>query len=453
MFFKDQGMRPTVRVFMREQQMRIDELILYRGLEQEPVLRDAARLMEAGRQDQLKEKEADKARIRLYRIMHGLVELAEESGFYGSLWHCYLTNLLVNHENSYSRSREIRGAVSSSINVAALHDFEIFRSLFDYDFRPLAHRLGVLEFDSVLSFSAASEKSRIYNRRIRDRICTLAGQLAETSTAQEMMDAVTRFYGEYGVGRFGLHKAFRVHEKDGEVMILPIRNILHVHLDDLIGYEAAKQKLVENTEAFVSGRPANNCLLYGDAGTGKSSSIKAIANQYYDRGLRIIEIYRHQFRNLNEVISQVKGRNYRFIIYMDDLSFEEFETEYKYLKAVIEGGLEKKPENVLIYATSNRRHLVRESFKDRENSFDKHGGDTVQEKLSLAARFGLSIYFGKPEFDEYQEIVAALAERSGIEMEREALRSEATRWQMRHGGLSGRTAQQFIDHLLGQQQS
>ncbi|HAS20437.1 MAG TPA: AAA family ATPase, partial [Lachnospiraceae bacterium] len=205
MFFKDQGMRPTVRVFMREQQMRIDELILYRGLEQEPVLRDAARLMEAGRQDQLKEKEADKARIRLYRIMHGLVELAEESGFYGSLWHCYLTNLLVNHENSYSRSREIRGAVSSSINVAALHDFEIFRSLFDYDFRPLAHRLGVLEFDSVLSFSAASEKSRIYNRRIRDRICTLAGQLAETSTAQEMMDAVTRFYGEYGVGRFGLH--------------------------------------------------------------------------------------------------------------------------------------------------------------------------------------------------------------------------------------------------------
>ncbi len=407
--------------------MRIDELILYRGLEQEAVLRDAARLMEAGRKEQLREKEADKARIRLYRIMHGLVELAEESGFYGSLWHCYLTNLLVNHENSYSRS--------------------------DYDFRPLALRLGVREFDSVLSFAAGSEKSRIYNRRIRDRICALAEQLAGTSTAEEMMDAVTRFYGEYGVGRFGLHKAFRVHEKDGEVMILPIRNILHVHLDDLIGYEAAKRKLIENTEAFVSGRPANNCLLYGDAGTGKSSSIKAIANQYYDRGLRIIEIYRHQFRNLNEVISQVKGRNYRFIIYMDDLSFEEFETEYKYLKAVIEGGLEKKPENVLIYATSNRRHLVRESFKDRENSFDKHGGDTVQEKLSLAARFGLSIYFGKPEFDEYQEIVAALAERSGIQMEREALRSEATRWQMRHGGLSGRTAQQFIDHLLGQQQT
>ncbi len=293
--------------------MRIDELILYRGLEQESVLRDAARLMEAGRKGQLREKEADKARIRLYRIMHGLVELAEESGFYGSLWHCYL---------SYSRSREIRGAVSSSINVAALHDFEIFRRLFDYDFRPLALRLGVREFDSVLSFAAGSEKSRIYNRRIRDRICALAEQLAGTSTAEEMMDAVTRFYGEYGVGRFGLHKAFRVHEKDGEVMILPIRNILHVHLDDLIGYEAAKRKLIENTEAFVSGRPANNCLLYGDAGTGKSSSIKAIANQYYDRGLRIIEIYRHQFRNLNEVISQVKGRNYRFIIYMDDLSFE-----------------------------------------------------------------------------------------------------------------------------------
>ena len=219
----------------------------------------------------------------------------------------------------------------------------------------------------------------------------------------------------------------------------------------MIGYETAKARLVENTEAFIEGRPANNVLLYGEAGTGKSSSIKAIANQYFDRGLRIIEIYRHQFRDLNDVIGQIKGRNYRFIIYMDDLSFEEFETEYKYLKAVIEGGLEKKPSNVLIYATSNRRHLVRESFRDRDGDalYDKHGGDTVNEKLSLAGRFGLSIYFGSPEFDEFQHIVAELAKRHGIDMDEKTLRSEATKWQMRHGGLSGRTAQQFIDSLLG----
>ena len=122
-----------------------------------------------------------------------------------------------------------------------------------------------------------------------------------------------------------------------------------------MGYEAAKKKLIDNTEAFVEGRPANNCLLFGDAGTGKSTSIKGILNEYYDRGLRIIEVYKHQFQDLNEVIAQIKNRNYRFIIYMDDLSFEEFEIEYKYLKAVIEGGLERKPDNILIYATSNRR--------------------------------------------------------------------------------------------------
>ncbi len=172
---------------------------------------------------------------------------------------------------------------------------------------------------------------------------------------------MVQFYKDFGVGKLGLHKAFRI-EKDenGKAQIVPITRIAHVRLDDLVGYEIPKQKLIENTEAFVRGRKANNCLLFGDAGTGKSSSIKGILNQYYDEGLRIIEAYKHQFQDLNEIIAQIKDRNYKFIIYMDDLSFEEFEIEYKYLKAVIEGGLERKPDNILIYATSNRRHLVRE---------------------------------------------------------------------------------------------
>ena len=162
-----------------------------------------------------------------------------------------------------------------------------------------------------------------------------------------------------------------------------------------MGYEIAKKKLIDNTEAFLNNKPANNCLLFGDAGTGKSSSIKAILNQYYDRGLRIIEVYKHQFQDLNDVIAQIKNRQYKFIIYMDDLSFEDFEIEYKYLKAVIEGGLERKPDNILIYATSNRRHLVRERFSDKEDrNDDLHTNDTVQEKLSLVSRFGVTIYFG-----------------------------------------------------------
>ena len=233
---------------------------------------------------------------------------------------------------------------------------------------------------------------------------------------------------------------------------MPITNIAHVHLDDLVGYENAKKKLIDNTKAFVEGKKANNCLLFGDAGTGKSSSIKAILNQYYDQGLRMIEVYKHQFQDLNDVIAQIKNRNYKFIIYMDDLSFEEFEIEYKYLKAVIEGGLEKKPENVLIYATSNRRHLIRETFKDKqERDEDMHTNDTVQEKLSLVARFGVTIYFGSPDKKAFQEIVRTLAIKNGISLPEEELLLEANKWELSHGGLSGRTAQQFIDYLSGQE--
>ena len=231
---------------------------------------------------------------------------------------------------------------------------------------------------------------------------------------------------------------------------MPITKIAHVKLDDLVGYEIAKKKLIENTEAFVQGRKANNCLLFGAAGTGKSSSIKGILNQYYDQGLRIIEVYKHQFQDLNDVIAQIKNRNYKFIIYMDDLSFEEFEIEYKYLKAVIEGGLEKKPDNILIYATSNRRHLIRETFNDKqERDEELHCSDTVQEKLSLVYRFGVTIFFGSPDKKEFQNIVKTLADRYGIEIPEEELYLEANRWELSHGGLSGRTAQQFIDYLLG----
>ena len=164
----------------------------------------------------------------------------------------------------------------------------------------------------------------------------------------------------------------------------------------------------------------------------------------------MIEVYKHQFQDLNDVIAQVKNRNYKFIIYMDDLSFEEFEIEYKYLKAVIEGGLERKPDNILIYATSNRRHLIRETFRDKEERDQElHSNDTVQEKLSLVARFGVTIYFGKPDKKEFQEIVRQLAKRNEIRLPEEELLREAIKWELNHGGLSGRTAQQFIDYLAG----
>lgn len=431
--------------------MRENELIVYKDFEEEALLYDMAWLMSHYDDDffYIEDK-----RALLYECMHHLIDLAGHHGFYGNLWHCYLTNLLVNNENSYSKACEIRGEVGGTINQAVLHDIIIFKEFYDFDFSGMMELLGVEAFSLILSYDGCEQESKVYNERICKSICTLAVKFTQNDSPEEMKATLTEFYKEYGVGKFGLHKSFRVsHDEDG-VSIVPILNIAHVYLDDLIGYELPKQKLIENTEAFVEGRKANNCLLFGDAGTGKSSSIKAIANEYYDRGLRIIEVYKHQFQDLNDVIAQIKNRNYKFIIYMDDLSFEEFEIEYKYLKAVIEGGLEKKPDNVLIYATSNRRHLIKETFADKEGRRDQlHASDTVQEKLSLVYRFGVTIFFCSPDKKEFQEIVRKLAIRYKITMPEEELLLEANKWELSHGGLSGRTAQQFIDYLLGKREN
>ena len=427
--------------------MRIHELIIYKNLEQEQILNDMTFLMENYDNEYYNEEDL---KSLLFACTGSILELCVDHGFEGNLWHDYLTFLLANDENAYSTSCEIVGETGGSINKVALHDFEIFKELFDYDFSAMEAGLGVDCVSMILTYTGSGTHGSVFNGRIRDRICALAKSLGQTKDAEEFKASVTQFYKEFGVGKLGLHKAFRVaHDEEG-VHIVPITKIAHVQLDELVGYESAKKKLIDNTEAFVKGRRANNCLLFGDAGTGKSSSIKAILNKYYDQGLRMIEVYKHQFQDLNDVIAQIKNRNYKFIIYMDDLSFEEFEIEYKYLKAVIEGGLEKKPDNVLIYATSNRRHLIRETFRDKEERDEElHTNDTVQEKLSLVARFGVTIYFGKPAKKEFQEIVRQLAKRNGIEMDEEQLLLEANRWELNHGGMSGRTAQQFIDYLLG----
>lgn len=409
--------------------MKSDSLILYRDFKHGDILKKMEELMEGKRE--------------LYEeVLHDLIELAGSHGYYGNLWHTYLTYLLANNENAYSLACEIRGKVEGTINEVALHDFAIFKEFFAWDIKSLNMEL-------ICDYKSTGLDSKMFNTRIRDRICNLSCQLEAAKSPEEFGECVTQFYKEFGVGKFGLHKAFRI-EDENEVYIKPITNIPHVYLDDLIGYEIPKQKLIDNTEAFLAGRRANNCLLFGDAGTGKSSSIKGILNKYYDRGLRIIEIYKHQFKDLNEVIAQIKNRNYKFIIYMDDLSFEDFEVEYKYLKAVIEGGLERKPDNVLIYATSNRRHLVREKYSDKEERLDDlHANDTVQEKLSLYSRFGVTIFFGSPSKKEFNNIVLELAKRSDVKMDEEELLQEANKWELMHGGLSGRTAVQFIDYILG----
>lgn len=383
------------------------------------------------------------------RIVSHILEVSEKMGFNGNLWQDYLAYNLANDENSYSLSCERRGRTEGSINKAALLDMAVYRELFNTDLSGTDAKYGT--FLSMLTgFENNNEGEKYYNKRIRNRIIKLAEELSGAADDNTFLNTVCDFYKDAGVGCIGLFKAFRVgHDDNDRPVITPVISVEHKYLKDLIGYDIQKKKITDNTEAFLAGSKANNVLLFGDSGTGKSSCIKAILNEYYDDGLRMIEIYKHQFKDLSAIINQVKDRNYKFIIYMDDLSFEEFEIEYKFLKAVIEGGLEKRPDNVLIYATSNRRHLVREKYSDKEERDDDlHTRDTVAEKLSLSARFGVSVYFGSPDKKLFNEIVKGLAQKNNIKVDENTLLMEANKWELSHGGLSGRTAEQFISYMV-----
>ena len=430
----------------------VSKLLMYGDMPKDSILMQLSDIFKQMDQDT---QSRDELVTRIFTQVKHLLQVATDYGFDKNLWHNYLTYLLITDENPFSLTCEKVGANDGSVNFFAKGDFKAFKALFDFDFSEIEERLGIDCFTRLSQYKAIGKKELMYNKNVSEKVQALSERLEKTANEDEFFDVVTDFYKAYGVGMFGLNKAFRIASRtENHVEFCPINNMDTVMLDDLVGYEIQKKKLVDNTEAFVQGRKANNVLLFGDSGTGKSTSIKAIVNAYYDQGLRMIEIYKHQFRDLSNVIAQIKNRNYRFIIYMDDLSFEEHEIEYKFLKAVIEGGVETKPENILIYATSNRRHLIKETWNDRsdvENSNGMHRSDTMEEKLSLVNRFGVTINYSKPSQKEYFEIVFELARKAGINMGEDELKLEANKWELSHGGISGRTAQQFINHLMGLQ--
>ncbi len=425
-------------------------LMMYGNLGEDSILRNLSGIFEKmDRQNSQTNKEEMVREI--YNEVYRILELSTKYGFDKNLWQCYIAYILAMNENPFSMICETVGASEyGTVNTIVKQDMQCFYELFHYDFSVVEKELGVECFQILTHYHSMAKAENTYNKSVSEKVRGLVNDLEEGKDGEDFFRIVTNFYKRYGVGKFGLNKAFRVTHKGEEMILSPITHTSDVKLSHLIGYELQKKQLIENTEAFVEGRKANNCLLFGDSGTGKSTCIKAILNQYYDKGLRLIEVYKHQFRDLSTIIEQIKNRNYKFIIYMDDLSFEEFEIEYKYLKAVIEGGLEVKPDNVLIYATSNRRHLIRETWSDRSDmSQDElHRSDTMQEKLSLVARFGVSINFSRPMKKEFDEIVLGLAkENPDITLSEQELLMQANAWSIRNGGFSGRVAEQFIIHL------
>lgn len=460
----------------------LPKLLMYREFEPDSIL---VKLSEIIREFDGGEYDKDQLISRIYAEIHRILEISTDYGFDKNLWHDYIAYVLVTSENPFSLTAERAGMKDGSVNEFAKQDMMIFNHLFNYNFQKMETKLEINCFSTITNYSSIHKKRQVYNKNVSDKVRALSDAIdanlseisakvisgemsvaeAEDKCAEDTLRLVTDFYKNYGVGMLGLNTAFRIAEivpgasEDKKsidfclgngIKCTPIKNTDKVSLDDLVGYEIQKKRLRDNTESFLAGNPANNVLLFGDAGTGKSTSIKALINEYYDDGLRMIELYKHQMKLLAPVISSIKNRNYRFIIYMDDLSFEENETEYKYLKAVIEGGLETRPDNVLIYATSNRRNLIRETWNDTNDvELDKHRSDTLQEKLSLVSRFGVTIPYMRPNKKEYEEIVKSLAGRNeNLNLSEEELLELANKWSVSHGGMSGRAAQQLMDSIL-----
>ncbi|NJP08314.1 MAG: ATP-binding protein [Leptolyngbyaceae cyanobacterium RU_5_1] len=253
-------------------------------------------------------------------------------------------------------------------------------------------------------------------------------------------------YHKHGVGLFAEFRALRWQAGQCVGIAHPDR----VQIADLMGYEAQRDALLKNTEFLLNGYPALHVLLYGSRGSGKSSLVKALLNPYGDRGLRLIEVAKSDLRDLPAIADRLRPLPQKFILFVDDLSFEEDEDTYKALKVVLEGSLTARPQNVVVYATSNRRHLIREFFGDRprpQDSDEVHAWDTVQEKLSFSDRFGLTLTFEPPDQPTYLQIIHHLAHQVGISLSNEELEHRALQWATRHNGRSGRTARQFIDFL------
>lgn len=356
-----------------------------------------------------------------------LVSFSIEFGINGNLWQSYILYTLIFNDNSYTRSIELNKKIEV-LDLAKKDLLEIYN----------LYNMNRDWMNPILDFKYSNKKTDVSKA-----IETIKKGIKNDYDSFEK--SVLSFYKNYGLSDMSIYKAFRV--EDG--VLSPIYNVLNVTFADLIGYDYQKNLLMENTENFLKSKPFNNVLLYGDSGTGKSTSIKALLNTYFNKGLRIIEVYKHQMEEISKIIHTLKNRPYHYVIYMDDLSFEEDEIEYKYLKSIIEGGIEPKPNNVVIYATSNRRHLIKETFKDNGDiDDDLHRNETQAEKLSLAYRFGLQIYYSSLSVKQFREMVKALAIKNNIEMDDEELIKEASKWELTYGSLSGRCATQFINYLV-----
>ncbi|MCK8826057.1 ATP-binding protein [Fuchsiella alkaliacetigena] len=418
---------------------KLKKLIIYRDFLEDQLIKKILKIIK-----QLKTDSSNSPELidDYYYLYSQLIEFGVNKKINGNLWQSYLLNKLLTAKNIFTLSSERLGSkLGSSLQQAALHDLKIIQELYHLDLNSLAELLATEPPKLIQNFTPVETEKK--STQALEQLHKNFKQGAIKQLSKELID----YYHQQGAAKLNQYKAFRWSSKQG---LVGINNPDPIEFSDLIGYHQQQKKLIENTQIFLNKQRANNVLLIGASGTGKSSSVKALVNKFAQAGLRLLEINKQQLRELPQILELLKKRGLYFIIFMDDLSFEDFETEYKYLKAIMEGGSEVKPKNVLFYATSNRRNLIKEKWSDRDpESGEIHPGDGREERHSLVERFGLTIRYQSPDQQEYLKIIEKLAAKEQLPIAKEKLREEALQWELWNNGRSGRTAQQFINHLKG----
>ena len=427
--------------------MNTKRLLFYDNIRNDEIMKMASKIVRGveaahaavqGCESGCSREEVEDMYYELQRCILAAMPLGDTDGTY---WENYIYRLVAESENTFSLKAE-RGQLDDITAELAAADITDIKEMLNVDWNKVAEH-----FDDG-----------------RECVCAIKPHIAEDGRAAQIkavfdavdgtqgasgaaVDALSAYYRKNFCGILGKFKAF---VWDGK--LVGVKNQDPITFSDLIGYEFQQQQLIRNTEVFVHGRKSNNVLLYRDKGTGKSSSVKALLNKFGDEGRRMINLPKSRIFDISEIMELVSGRGCKFIIFIDDLSFEDTEIEYKHFKSVLDGGVEVQPDNVLLYVTTNRRNLVKETWKDRNDTDGEvHMSDGIHERQSLADRFGLKITFTAPDKQLYTEIVKSIAEKQGLEIDEDKLMAEANKWDMRQTSRSGRSAKQFITHIASMQ--
>ncbi len=350
-------------------------------------------------------------------------------------WQDYLITRILQDDNPFSQQVQKTSIeqLPASLIIAVKQDLQILQNIYN------CHTQQISDWVQIISHSPIE----IPHWNLETSNNTF---LQSEQNWTDALASLATYYRQHGTGIFAQYNALRWQQEQ----LIGIPHPDPIQLKEIIGYESQKQTLIKNTESLLAGYPALHVLLYGSRGSGKSSLVKALLPEYHDRGLRLIEVSKSELKNLPTIVEKLRDLPQKFVIFVDDLSFEEDDDAFKALKVVLEGSLTARADNIVVYATSNRRHLIREFFGDRPRPSDAdeiHSWDNVQEKLSFSDRFGLTLTFEPANQNTYLNIVNSLAEQAGIAIEKTELEFRAKQWATGGNGRSGRTAKQFIDYL------